>query len=107
MHSGNGVAQLLRAASCQQQPERVFALGLFVERTDDFAEIIDIDVGGLRGPVDLPLGPPLPMPPFSLKREWALFWDGINDWRGDRIARQMHRETAELHERISRWSKKD
>jgi len=47
------------------------------------------------------------MPPFSLKREWALFWDGINDWRGDRIARQMHRETAELHERISRWSKKD
>ena len=31
MHGGNGVAQLLRAASCQQQPEGVFALGLFVE----------------------------------------------------------------------------
>ena len=27
MHSGDGVAQLLLAASCQQQPQRVFALG--------------------------------------------------------------------------------
>ncbi len=36
------------AASCQQQAERVFALGLLVERADDFAQVIDAAVRGLR-----------------------------------------------------------
>ena len=48
MHGGRDVAQLLRAAGGQQQAQRVFALRLLVERADDFAQVIDAAVGGLR-----------------------------------------------------------
>ncbi len=48
MHSGYDVAQLLLTASCQQQPQGVFPLGLLIERADDFAQVIDMVVGSFR-----------------------------------------------------------
>ncbi len=48
MHSGSDVAKLLWAAGGEQQAEREFALRLLVERADDFAQVIDVVVRGLR-----------------------------------------------------------
>ena len=46
MHSGNDVAELLRAARRQKQTQRKLTLGFLVQRPDDLAQVIDVVVGG-------------------------------------------------------------
>ena len=48
MHRGNNVAELLRASRREQEAKRELALGLLVERPDNFAEVVYVIVCGLR-----------------------------------------------------------
>src|SRR5258708_2127151 len=47
MYCWSGIAELFRAMSREQQPQRVFPLGLLVERANDLTQIVDTVVRGL------------------------------------------------------------
>ena len=73
VNGGDGVAQLLGAVGGEQQPKRIFALALLVERADDFTQVIHTAVGG-SGP-----GPGFKrreIPPAHDARQHAHFEEG-------------------------------